>query len=276
MPMTEPFPSLSELLTSMGRAGQRLAAMSASEGAAGNISACIGWPIEVRRRFPLSEQLALPEAVPALAGHTVLVTGSGRRLQDVGDDPEANVGVLVVDDGGATATMWTSPRRLFARLTSELNSHLAVHADQVERTGTPFHAVIHAQPLQLNLLTHMPEYREGNTLTYRLLRWQPETVVNLPEGLCVLPFLLPGSAALQDATLAGMRTHRLVVWSKHGVMGRSDQSVTRVADLVEYAEVAARYEVLDRSTGQHAEGLTSEELKEIVEAFAVPTTLFAS
>ena len=55
MPMTEPFPGLSELLTSMGRAGQRLAAMSASEGAAGNISACIGWPIEVRRRFPLSE-----------------------------------------------------------------------------------------------------------------------------------------------------------------------------------------------------------------------------
>lgn len=275
MSITEPYPSLDELLASMGRAGRRLAAMSASEGAAGNISACIGWPVEVRRRFPLDERIELPEPVPALSGHTVLVTGSGRRLQDIGEDAEANVGALVVDEGGSTATMWTSPRRLFARLTSELNSHLAVHADQVARTGTPFHAVIHAQPLQLTLLSHIREYREADTMTQRLLRWEPETIVNLPEGLCVLPFLLPGSAELQAATVEGLRTHRLVVWSKHGVMARSDQSVTRVADLVEYAEVAARYELLDRSTGQHAEGLTRDELQAIVEAFDVPTTLFA-
>lgn len=274
MTITEPLPSVDELLASMGRAGRRLAAMSACEGAAGNISACIGWPTEVRHRFPLSEQVVLPEVVPALAGHTVLVTGSGRRLPEIADDPEANVGAVVVDDGGATATMWTSPRRLFARLTSELNSHLAVHADQVERTGTSFHAVIHAQPLQLTFLSHIAEYREGRTMTRRLLRWEPETIVNLPEGLCVLPFLLPGSAALQAATVEGLRTHRVVVWSKHGVMARSDHSVTRAADLVEYAEVAARYEVFDRSTGQHAEGLTTDELQAIVEAFDVPSTLF--
>lgn len=274
MSMTEPFPSLDELLASMGRAGRRLASISASEGAAGNISACIGWPIEVRRRFPNSELLDLPEPVPALAGHTVLVTGSGRRLQEVGDDPEANVGVVVIDVGGTTATLWSSPRRLYTQLTTELNSHLAVHADQVERTATNFHAVIHAQPLQLTLLSHIPEYGVGDTLTRRLLRWEPEAIVNLPEGLCVLPFLLPGSSALQQATVEGLRSHRLVVWSKHGVMARSDQSVTRVADLVEYAETAARYELLDSATGSRGEGLTPDELHAIVVAFNVPTTLF--
>jgi hypothetical protein len=38
-------------------------------------------------------------------------------------------------------------------------------------------------------------------LNRRLLRWQPETLVQLPEGPAALPFLLPGSAALMEATL---------------------------------------------------------------------------
>jgi rhamnulose-1-phosphate aldolase len=140
-------------------------------------------------------------------------------------------------------------RRLFARLTSELNSHLAVHVDQVGRTHTNFHAAIHAQPLHLTLLSHISEYCVGDTMTRRLVRWEPETIVSLPEGLCVLPFLLPGSPNLQRATVDGLRSHRLVVWSKHGVMASSDQSVTQVADLVDYAETAARY---DRSTARPA------------------------
>ena len=36
-----------------------------------------------------------------------------------------------------------------------------------------------------------------------------------------------------------LRTHRIVIWAKHGVMARSDISVKRAADLVEYAETAA-------------------------------------
>jgi rhamnulose-1-phosphate aldolase len=274
MPVTEPFPSLQEFLENIGRAGTILAAISASEGAAGNISVCIGWPIEVRRRFPIAETLALPTPVPALGGHTVIVTGSGRRLREVAIDPEANLGALTIDDGGATATMHTSTRRLFARLTSELNSHLAVHADQVTTTGTNFNALIHAQPLRTTLLSHIAEYRDGDTMTRRLFRFEPETIVNLPEGICVLPFLLPGSPQLEAANLAGLRTHRIVVWSKHGVMARSDRSATAAADLVEYVETAATYETLDRSTGQHAEGLTDAELHAIVEAFSVPTTLY--
>jgi rhamnulose-1-phosphate aldolase len=257
-----------------GTAGERIAGMAASEGSAGNLSLCIAWPIEVRRRFPVAEPFPLPVAVPALAGATVLVTGSGRRLREVGGDPEANVGALRIADDGHAAVLHTSPRRLFARLTSELNSHLAVHADHAAGEQPNLHAVVHAQPLQLTLLSHMPEYREDGRLTRRLLRWEPETLINLPEGLAVLPFMLPGSDELQQATLAALRTHQIVVWSKHGVMARSDHSITRVADLIEYAETAARYELLDRSTGGRAEGLTDAELTSIARAFSVPTSLY--
>ena len=52
--------------------------------------------------------------------------------------------MVVVDKDGRSGRLHTSPRRLFDRLTSEFNSHLAVHQDQVEATGTHFHAVVHA------------------------------------------------------------------------------------------------------------------------------------
>jgi rhamnulose-1-phosphate aldolase len=53
MAIEAPFPELEELLTMIGKAGYRMSEIEATEGAAGNISVCIGWPAEPRRRFPL-------------------------------------------------------------------------------------------------------------------------------------------------------------------------------------------------------------------------------
>ena len=57
MPVKEPFPELDEVIASIGAAGHRIAEIDASEGAAGNISVCLGWPVEVRRRFPIEEPI---------------------------------------------------------------------------------------------------------------------------------------------------------------------------------------------------------------------------
>lgn len=273
MSLNEPLPELDELLVTIGEAGQRLSSLNASEGAAGNISVYIGWPLEMRRRFPLVEQLDLPLPAPELAGKIVIVTGSGRRLRDIRADPAANLGVVAIDADGRTGRLYTSPRRLFERVTSEFNSHLAVHSDQVSRTGTNFHALIHAQPPHLTYLSHLPAYRNQAFFNQRLMRWEPETIVNLPEGIGVLPYRLPGSPAMMEANLHGLREYRIVLWSKHGVMARSDVSVTKAADRIEYAETAALYEYMDLVNGSQAEGLTLDELREVVRAFNVPTTL---
>lgn len=273
MALEQPFPELDEFLAAIGAAGQRVTELAASEGAAGNISVCIGWPIEVRRRFPLAEPFELPQPAPALAGMHLIVSGSGRRLRDIHLDPAAHLGVVAIGADGASAQLYTSPRRLFARVTSEFNSHLAVHNDQVERSGTNFHALIHAQPPHLTYLSHIPAYRDQGYINRRLLRWEPETIVNLPEGIGVLPYRLPGSPAMMQANLQGLREYRVVVWSKHGVMARSEISVTKAADRIEYAETAALYEYMDLVNGGQGEGLTIEELREVVRAFDVPTTL---
>jgi rhamnulose-1-phosphate aldolase len=271
--LTEPFPDLEEILASIGAGGGRVAGMDASEGAAGNISVYVGWPMDVRRRFPISEEIELPAPAPHLAGNLVIVTGSGRRLREIQIDPVANLGVVRISSDGTTGLLHTAPGRLFERVTSEWNSHLAVHDDTVDRTGTNFHAIVHAQPPRLTYLSHVPEYKDEDYLNQRLLRWEPETIINLPAGIGVLPFMLPGSAPLMAANVESLRTHRIVIWAKHGVMARSSISVKRAVDRIEYAETGAAYEYMDMHSGGRAEGLTLDELRSVVAAFNVPTTL---
>ena len=55
-----PYPELDDLLEMMGEAGSHLAEIEASEGAAGNISVCLRWPVELRTRFPLVDEIELP------------------------------------------------------------------------------------------------------------------------------------------------------------------------------------------------------------------------
>jgi rhamnulose-1-phosphate aldolase len=274
MSVDSPYPEFEEIIAAIGEAGGRLSDIQATEGAAGNISVYIGWQVEPRRKFPLEETIELPQAVPELAGGVFLVTGSGRRLREIKDDPAANLGCVVVNEGGHTARLYTSPRRLFVRLTSEFNSHLAVHHDQVVSTHTNFHAVVHAQPLHLTYLSHIPAYRNEGYLNRHLLRWQPEAIVNLPEGLGLAPFQVPGSPELMAVTVASLRAHRVVVWAKHGVMAHSDQSVKRATDRIEYAETGAHYEYLNLVNHEQADGLSPDEIRSICSALGIQQHIF--
>jgi rhamnulose-1-phosphate aldolase len=223
----------------------------------------------------LTETLPLPIDLPDLAGKVFLVTGSGRRLRDISANPTANLGALRVNAGGKAATLYTSHARLFENLTSELNSHLAVHSTMIRRDNLIFHAVIHAQPLHLTFLSHIPRYQDTAYLNRQILRWQPETIINLPKGVAYLPFLMPGSSELMDATVHAIEDDfRVVLWAKHGVMARSDLSVKRAADRIEYAETGARYEYMNLGAGGMAEGLSPEQLRSITQKFGIEQTYF--
>jgi rhamnulose-1-phosphate aldolase len=274
MPLDQPYPELDEFLQLMGEAGARLSEINASEGAAGNLSIFISWPVDPRRKFPIVEELKLPVPAPHLAGGSMLISGSGRRLREVLQDPIANLGFLSIDANGQTGRLYTSPRRLFARLSSEYNSHIAIHEDQVALTGTNFHAVVHGQPRYLTYLSHVARYREEAYFNRQLLRWQPELIVNLPEGIGLVPFCVPGSDELMQKTVAALRQHRIVVWSKHGVVARSDISIKRATDRIEYAEAAANYEYIDMANNGQADGLSVEEIRAICQAWNIKQNIF--
>jgi rhamnulose-1-phosphate aldolase len=265
---------LNLLLNQLGQVGKQLYDMGAAEGAAGNLSVCLREPLDITPCFPEMQIIDLPVPAPDLAGATLIVSGSGRRLRDILDAPTDNLAGIVVEPGGQRGRMFTSPHCQFKRVTSEFNSHLAVHHDRMRSKDIKLHTVLHAQPLHLTYLSHLSEYQEAGYLNRHLLRWQPETIFNFPEGLGVLPFLFPGSQQLTIESVLALREHRMVIWSQHGVMARADDSILHALDLIEYAETAARYEYLNLCSGGRSEGLSPEHIREISKAWGVRQNIF--
>ena len=140
---------LNSLLTQLGQVGKRLSELGAAEGAAGNLSICFHERLEITAFFPLKQRIDLPVPAPDLAGATLIVTGSGRRLRNIFEAPTANLACIVIDADGQTGQMFTSPECQFKRVTSEFNSHLAVHHDQMRSRDLNLHTVLHGQPLYL-------------------------------------------------------------------------------------------------------------------------------
>jgi rhamnulose-1-phosphate aldolase len=261
-------------LWEFGEAGVRLSQLGASEGAAGNISLFLPEQTPrlatlLKQRFPAAEAYALPDPWRLPPG-ALLVTGSGTRLRDAAAHLDAVLCIIVVR-GDGTTRLHRSPAHE-VRPTSEIDSHAAVHATML--VGAPsVHAVVHAQPPKLTWLSHIRIYQTLGRLNRQLLRWQPETLVAIPEGIGVLPFETPGTPAQGAATAAAMQHFRLVVWARHGVIARSPLGPLAAADLVDYAEAAASYEVTDLLAGRQADGLSLAELRAIAERYGVATSL---
>ena len=265
---------LDSILHQIGQVGKRLSDIGSAEGAAGNVSVCVRKPLEINVLFPKMEMIQLPQPAPQLAGALIIASGSGCRLRDIAVQPIANLACILVDAGGRTGRMFTSPRRQFERVTSEFNSHLAVHEDQMSSGNIQLHTILHGQPLQLTYLSHIPRYQDWRYLNHHLLRWQPETIANFPEGLGVLPFILPGSQEQMTETVRILRSHRMLVWSQHGVMARSDDSILHALDLIEYAETAAHYEYLNLQADEKSEGLTPQQIRSICEFWNIKQSVF--
>lgn len=265
--------SLDDVLGAMGDAGTRVSAIEASEGAAGNISVLYSWDPAADGRFSDYWEIASPVPVPQLVGAWIAVTGSGRRLREVGTSVCTNVALIEVKPDGRTLGVHACPVRLFSRPTSELNTHLALHARHAVVHG-PIHTVLHAQPLHLTYLSHIEAYSQTAPMNEHILRWQPELIIQLHDGVGVAPYLVPGSESLMRATLELSHRHRVVVWSRHGAIARTEDSVKHACDLIEYAEAGARYEVLNLQCGGRASGIPIAELKRLCAEFGVSQTVF--
>jgi rhamnulose-1-phosphate aldolase len=260
-------------IAELGAAATRLSAIGALEGAAGNMSLFLppdtpGLTALLETRFPRARPYEVPGQVQLPFG-TLLITGTGRRLRDCAELPERVLCAIVRD---AEGTWLHRADEHGVEPTSEIDSHAGVHGMMLgDRQAV--HAVIHAQPPRLTYLSHIPAYRDERVCNRQLLRWQPETLVQVPEGVSVLPFETPGTPAQGTATLEAMRRHRVVLWAKHGVIVRSSSGPGAAADLIEYLEAAAGYELLDLQAGRPADGLSLAELRAVATRFGVSPAL---
>ena len=132
--------------------------------------------------------LTLPE--PSLAGEQFLVTGSGRHMRRVADDPSANLCLIELDGEGASwRLLWGLTEG--GMLTSELPTHLAAHAVRSSVGEGRDRVVYHAHLPNLVALTYVAE-PEDRTVSRILWKTIPECVMTFPEGVGVVGWGIPG------------------------------------------------------------------------------------
>ena len=215
MALKEPFPDLGEILASIGEGGKRIAKIDAAEGAAGNISVCIGWPIEVRRRFPVAEEIPLPQPAPHLAGRVVLVTGSGRRLRDIAADPAANLGAVVIGADGETGTLCTSPRP--ALRAADVGVELAPGGPRRHRRA---HRRPTSTPSSTPSRRTSPTSATSRPTATRIgsagacCAGSPRRSSTCRPGSASCRSCCRGRATLMEANVESLRRHRIVLWSQ--------------------------------------------------------------
>lgn len=263
-------PDIDFWINEIADVGTLLHDMGAAEGSAGNISVflpeeTIGLRGFCMARFSRAAEYNLGRDINLPHG-TLLISGTQRRLRDIKDNPDAVLCAIVIEPDGST---WLHRSKKFnVQPTSEIDSHAGIHS--VALAGAPrVSAVVHAQPPNLTYLTHLKEYREPARFNRQLLRWLPETIAMIPNGIRILPFEIPGTPRQGALTRDAMVRNRILVWAKHGVIARSMAGPMEAFDLIEYAEAAATYERFDLQAGRVADGLSLDELRAICQRYKV-------
>jgi rhamnulose-1-phosphate aldolase len=199
---------------------------------------------------------------PELAGRSFLVTATGARFRDIAKRPEEYVVLARIADDLSGYEILLPPGGDSGTLTtSEFPSHLGVHA-YLRREQPAKKAVLHTHPDYLLALTHIGRYLSSEKLSRLLWSMHPEMKIVMPDGVGVVPYCLPGSEDLADATVKVLQQHRLVLWEKHGCVAVG-RDVFEAFDLIDTAEKSAKIFLTVRNAGFEADGLTDEQLNEL-------------
>ena len=183
----------------------------------------------------IKEWLPIGNTVPDLAGEYFLVTGSGKYMRNVELAPEENIAVIKIDDAGEHyAIVWGLVNG--GRPTSELPTHLANHELKKKMTNGVNRVIYHAHPTNLIALTFVLPLNDKE-FTRELWEMATEDPVIFPEGLGIVPWMVPGGKEIADASTKLMEKYRVVVWAHHGlfVCGNDFDEAFGLMDTVEKA-----------------------------------------
>ncbi|EOR95536.1 Rhamnulose-1-phosphate aldolase [Arcticibacter svalbardensis MN12-7] len=88
----------------------------------------------------------------------------------------------------------------------------------------------------------------------------PETRVFIPRGICITPYELPGSEALANLTINGLKYRDVILWGKHGALA-TGVDAHEAFDYLDVANKGVLIYMKCLQAGFIPEGLTEEEMK---------------
>jgi rhamnulose-1-phosphate aldolase len=213
-----------------------------------------------------SREIRLSDPVPELAGREFIVTGSGKYFRNVELAPAQNLGIIRVSrDGGSYRIIWGLPDG--AMPTSELPAHFLSHAARL-RAGHHHHRVVmHCHATNLIALTYVLPL-EAPRITRLLWEGSTECLVVFPDGVGVLPWMVPGTDDIGEETAQLMQQHSLVLWPFHGVFG-TGANLDEAFGLIDTAEKSAEILVKVLSMGGFKQSISREQLLALAQRFNV-------
>jgi rhamnulose-1-phosphate aldolase len=200
-----------------------------------------------------------------LADKYFIVTGTGRYFKNVMAHPSENMGIVRVQKNGQKLDLlWGLENGILP--TSELPSHFMTHISRLS-VDLENKVVIHCHATHLLAMsfTHSLDARD---FTRRLWQMCTECLVVFPDGVAVLPWIVPGTNEIGEATAESMKAHRLVIWPFHGVYG-TGKDLDETYGLIETAEKAAEVYTYVQAQGGVKQAITDQNLKDLAAAFHV-------
>ena len=213
----------------------------------------------------ISERYPLPKVMNALKGNFFLVTGTNRRMRYVASHPMENMAVIRISDTGDWYEIIADKP---VRPTSELPSHLSVHNNLIAK-GSPYKASVHTHPIELVAMTHNKKFLEKDVASNLLWSMIPETKAFCPRGLGIIPYQLPSSVELAEATIRELDDYDVVMWEKHGVFA-VDVDVMAAFDQVDVLNKSALIYIAAKNMGFEPDGMSQLQMKEMSVAFNLP------
>ncbi len=245
--------SIANIYNEISQVAQLLQNKGWAEKNAGNFS--IRVKSELGNR--IYNEIPLSTTYPKLSNLEFVVTGKGKRMRDIAVYPENNTVVLRINSMGDAYALLTDA----IVPTSELTTHLGIHNMIAER-GSCESAVVHSHVTELIALTHNESYCNEDNINKLLWKMHPETIMFLPKGIGFVPFEIPGSAKIAEATIEALNNHPIALWEKHGVFSIAP-TLHDCYDLLDIVSKSARIYFLCAQTGILPQGISDHQLEEL-------------
>lgn len=206
----------------------------------------------------------MPLDQPELDGEYFLVTGSGQFFRHALEHPNQVFGIVRIIAGGtAWEKVWGFSSG--AKPTSEFATHLVAHAIRKRRSNGRERMILHAHCPEFIALSFLEDL-DSRTLTRALWEKMPECIVIFPDGVRVVPLLLPGTVEIAEASAQELENSRVISWSHHGIFV-SEENPNKIFALVETIEKAAGIHRRVLSAGGPKRAISSAILRQLTGKF---------
>lgn len=220
---------------------------------------------EIRNMPAISAPVAIGATLPNLKGCYFYCKGTQKRMRDLARWPMQNGSVIRILDDCAHYEIIADD---VVKPTSELPSHLAVHNYLIGK-GSTYKASVHTHPIELVAMSHNPEFLNKDVLTKLLWSMIPETKAFCPRGLGIIPYKLPSSNELAEATIKELGDYDVTLWEKHGVFA-VDTDVMAAFDQIDVLNKSALIYIAAKNMGFEPDGMSDEQMREMTVAFNLP------